>query len=502
MLAPRARKSGDGFGRSLSLEGDTIAVGATGQDGRAYVFRRLEGYWGQTLKLTVPVAGPRPVFGRSVALAGETLLVGDIGDVDRCPTADGCHTGAAHAYRLEQTANPHMMKGHHAQKLVVATGEMGRELAAFDDIVLVGDPGADDACAEQLDCDSGAVHVLAPGQRGSWVETQRIVPADAAPGAHFGSAIARDGDWLAVAATGRWPWTECEGEGCGSSAVHLFRRGESGEWVFAQRIPSPFDEPGYGSSIALRGDLLVVARSQHRAQSQAGAAHFFLLDEGSGTWRVAGTHRVRSNGLRMAVEGLAIVGNQVLVHSSTQGAEGGSRSGIAVLEQQAGRWVEAQFIHESRLVAPYLAADDDVLAIRIESDGRTEVHIYRRGVSGSWTGEAVLPAPQRTRWFGSGLSVSDGNVWVGEGLADGAARGVAHLYRRHSNGAWRPVQMLRPHVPDEAGAFGAVTSIGGRTAVVSAPGLAEAPATRPGHVTIYRLLKPGLYLPAANPTSR
>ena len=66
------------FGSSLSIDGDTIAVGTNAQfydPGSAYVFVREGTGWAEQRRLTPPDASYF-TFGRSVALSGETLLVG------------------------------------------------------------------------------------------------------------------------------------------------------------------------------------------------------------------------------------------------------------------------------------------------------------------------------------------------------------------------------------------------------------------------------------------
>lgn len=86
-----ARKVGDGFGNSLSISGNYIIVGASQQDwdssgvnykstsGAAYVFKKSNGVWGYSKKLTPPdtdsarVAGDR--FGTAVAVDGTYALI-------------------------------------------------------------------------------------------------------------------------------------------------------------------------------------------------------------------------------------------------------------------------------------------------------------------------------------------------------------------------------------------------------------------------------------------
>lgn len=82
----------DQFGRSVSVSGDTVVVGAVGDDdggsdsGSAYVFTRSGTLWSEQAKLTASDAAAGDWFGISVAVSGDTVVVGapfDDGDHDR-----------------------------------------------------------------------------------------------------------------------------------------------------------------------------------------------------------------------------------------------------------------------------------------------------------------------------------------------------------------------------------------------------------------------------------
>ena len=81
----------DFFGRNVAVSGDTLVVGATGEDssaaggegdnsapsaGAAYVFVRAGGVWSQQAYLKASNAEGDDRFGISVAISGDTLVVG------------------------------------------------------------------------------------------------------------------------------------------------------------------------------------------------------------------------------------------------------------------------------------------------------------------------------------------------------------------------------------------------------------------------------------------
>jgi hypothetical protein len=89
----------DHFGSSVSVDGDTIVVGADGNDdggiysGSAYVFIRSGTTWTEQQKLTASDATAGDHFGRSVSVDGDTIVVGAYLDDD-----GGSRSGSAYVF--------------------------------------------------------------------------------------------------------------------------------------------------------------------------------------------------------------------------------------------------------------------------------------------------------------------------------------------------------------------------------------------------------------------
>ena len=85
--------SGDSFGRSVAIEGDTIVIGG-GE--AAYIFHTSDGgaSYSQLAKLTASDAATGDSFGVSVAIAGNTFVIGSSYDDD-----GGTSTGSAYVFR-------------------------------------------------------------------------------------------------------------------------------------------------------------------------------------------------------------------------------------------------------------------------------------------------------------------------------------------------------------------------------------------------------------------
>lgn len=82
---------GDHFGKSVSISGDRIAVGAdTKSDngiwsGAAYIFENNAGNWEQKQKIVASDADSQKHFGNSVKISGDTFVVGSNGNIAFSP---------------------------------------------------------------------------------------------------------------------------------------------------------------------------------------------------------------------------------------------------------------------------------------------------------------------------------------------------------------------------------------------------------------------------------
>ena len=87
------------FGWSITADGDTVVVGATGNlakglnSGAVYAYKRNGTSWTEEAKLTATGAAVEQKLGTSVALDGNTLVSGTPGDFQK-----GTNTGAAHIF--------------------------------------------------------------------------------------------------------------------------------------------------------------------------------------------------------------------------------------------------------------------------------------------------------------------------------------------------------------------------------------------------------------------
>lgn len=266
----------DHFGWSVDISGDTVVAGAnfaeqsgTLDTGEAYVFRRDQGgagNWGLVATLTAPLPAQNlSYFGRSVTISGDTVAVGA-----RFRDVDSIDDGAVYVFERD-------LGGAEAWGLAASLdaddGSLG-DLFGFDvdldgDVLVVG---ADWADAPQID--SGAAYIFErdAGGPGNWGQTRKLTASDGGLFDHFGRSVAVQGDVILVGA-------HLDGPPLVSGSAYLFRRDQGGadNWGEVERfVASDAAAADYfGYSLALDGDTFVVGAF---GESISGSAYVFGLD--------------------------------------------------------------------------------------------------------------------------------------------------------------------------------------------------------------------------------
>ena len=147
-------------------------------------------------KLTAETRGDDDYFGRSVAIDGDTVVVG----------ADGQDTNTGSAYVFTKPITGGWVSTSTAAKLTASDGassdNFGISVAVSGDIVVIGADGVDQSTTET---NFGAAYVFTKPATG-WAdntETAKLTASDRNTDHDFGSSVAIDGDTVVVGAEGR-----------------------------------------------------------------------------------------------------------------------------------------------------------------------------------------------------------------------------------------------------------------------------------------------------------
>jgi hypothetical protein len=271
------------FGRavSMSTDGSTLAVGASGVNtntGAVYVFTRAGVAWTEQIILTASNAEIGDLFGIAVALSGDgnTLAVGAMGEDGGDPVINGDQAnngadqaGAVYVFTRLNAAwtQQAYLKASNAQTwdlfgTAVALSGDGNTLAvgATGEAGSVG--GINGAGSDNGALEAGAVYVFARAGT-AWTQQAYVKASNPGIGDDFGWAVAlsTDGNTLAVGADAESGASHGLGgdpssDGASTAgAAYVFKR-SGAVWTQQAYIKAPNAEAEdrFGTGIALSGD--------------------------------------------------------------------------------------------------------------------------------------------------------------------------------------------------------------------------------------------------------
>jgi len=236
-LAAAEIAAGDCFGRSVALDSNIALVGSyyckiDGQAnaGAAYVFERDGAHWIQTAKLHASDAGSYDYFGSSAAVFGDTALIGAV----YSDGTGGPETGSAYVF-LREGSN-----WIQQAKLCASDGRIwdyfGCSVAVDGDTALIG--------AYQIYYTYGGAAYVFVRNDGNWTQQAKLLPDTTTWNDYrFGCAVALDGNLALVGASRQ-------------NAAYLFARGGT-NWSYIQKLTG-YDDGYFGGSVALENDVALI----------------------------------------------------------------------------------------------------------------------------------------------------------------------------------------------------------------------------------------------------
>lgn len=287
-------EASDLFGYSVSLSGDTLAVGAPLEDSKAtgsggdqndngalssgavYVFKRSGTSWTQQAYLKASNTGADDRFGRAVSLSEDTLAVGAYGEDSKATGMNGDQsdnsTGDSGAVYMFQRSGTSWTQHAYLKASNTGPGDLfGVSLFLVGDALVVGAmgeaskaTGIDGNQADDSAKNSGAVYVF---QRSgaSWIQQAYLKASNTGTDDYFGYNLCLQGDTLAVSAVGESSSArglngdQADDSAKGSGAVYLFQRSGS-TWTQRAYLKASNTEAGdrFGTDVALSGGSLAV----------------------------------------------------------------------------------------------------------------------------------------------------------------------------------------------------------------------------------------------------
>lgn len=288
--------SGDQFGRSVAISGNTLIVGAWGDDdssssssGSAYLFDVSEHQ--QITKLNASDAFRFDQFGNSVAISGNTAIVGAWSNDDA-----GLESGSAYLFVDIELGLPAPSINEEIKIEPNVFGNFGRAIAISGNTSIVGAPFSNDPGNN-----AGSAYIY---ETTSGKQLHKLLALDGAPDDIFGVTVAISGNTAIIGA----PRDDDMGKDSGSA--YLFDV-LTGEQRFKITATNGSDGDSFGNSVAISGSTAIVgARGNSSLGAFSGSAYLFNVNTGEQLYQL--TPSVGSDGIQFGVS-VAISGTTAIV---------------------------------------------------------------------------------------------------------------------------------------------------------------------------------------------
>ncbi len=466
----------DIFGYSVSMYGDTVVVGAPGDDeggdrcGAVYFFGKPVGGWkdmSETFKLLPKDGGKNKSFGYSLSFSGKMLVVGS-------PDSDN-RKGTVYLYLKEKewTGKEDVMILSASDG--VAGDRLGTSVSGVGDLVVAGAPGKDSR---------GLVYLFERPLAG-WTdmeETARLSATDLQQNDGLGTSVGVWGETVVAGMNN--VRTTVRGK------VFVFERPAGGWQDMTQTAllqpTDAMDNDHFGVSVAIAGDTIVAGAPMMSAGVEySGAVYLFIRPSGGWTdvKQVARLQAAEARSFSHLGTSVSICPGKVLAgapHSDDLGKNSGA---VYLFQNKKNKWVDAtedeKFLPKSYptdqgenfgTVADISGDYAVVGAWGYDNDrGRVFVYHNERGV---WKRVAELTASDGKANDTFGWSVAiDGNTVVAGAPSCNNYMGALYVFVM-PGGGWTDMTetaVLSPLAGAQGAGFGRVVAIDGEVIVAGLP---------------------------------
>jgi uncharacterized protein (DUF2147 family) len=257
----------DGFGVSVAVSGNVIAVGAylddtaTGADtGSVYIYRYNGSTWVEEQRITSSGA-TGDQFGRSVGLSGDFLIVGAPED----DTAAGTDSGAVYFYKYRGVVLKWAFDG--SKNGEAASDYFGFSVGIDGNVAVAGAYARNTASG----ADAGSAYVFRNNGTAWNLETV-LAASDGAAGDGFGVSVGVSGDVIAVGA-----YLDNNSNGDDAGSAYVFRH-SGNNWIEEDHLFAADGSQGdhFARGIGIDGNVIVVGADYDDAPTpDCGSAYLY-----------------------------------------------------------------------------------------------------------------------------------------------------------------------------------------------------------------------------------
>lgn len=522
-LAPADLGPFDWFGESVAIYGDTIVVGTDGQNssrGAAYVFHRNGTVWDQEAKLSASDGAVSDQFGFSVSIFGDTIAVGS-------PYRESSR-GAAYLYK--RTGATWKLLTTLTVSNSAAGSRFGSAVSISDGALVIGAPTADDVAIPA----SGAAYLFARSGMSWSLQAQLTAPGLATSDA-FGSSVSISGESVVIGAPGSssqrgaayvfarsglsWPFEGkllapdgADQDQFGSSVgiagnsvivgSHFDTVGLQGQqgsaYVFARSgttwsqqthlfAPGGLENDEFGSAVALSGDFAVVGAPGDSVGANTLQGSAWAFSRVGSSWIGPDLQLLASDGAASDQMGtsVAISGDYAIIGAANDVVNGNFSQGSAYLFARSGStWIEEAHITSSDGAAldgfgfsVAISGTTAVVGARAANNSKGSAYIFGRVTSPSvnWVQKTKLVATDAatTGSFGFSVALSGTTAVVGSPFSSVGAnsnQGATYVFGQASDVSWPQKAKLVASNGAGFDFFGVAVSISGTNLLVGASG--------------------------------
>jgi FG-GAP repeat len=314
-----------GYGSSISLYGDKVAVGIPNWElyegiGAVYVYSRSDlDEWG--LSHILEAEPGRPFFGNSVALYEDNLAVGEAHHTTALP-------GRVSMFRLDD-------QGGHSEELFIEDMHFGGGSEYGNSVDLAGST----LVTGYFDRNGVLIHERtffdeAPDFK-FWDDTQYFLGEGTGRWTRFGANVATNGDVVAIYEKDQSDSTYVPG------SVYLTELGPGGEWSGLTHLqaPEPDDYDRFGQGLAIEGDFLVVGASGDDTRGPYSGTVYIYEHTGPGSWDLVSELTPSVADQISFGKSVAISGGRVIVAAN--------EAAYIFERDAAGQWLETAMLTET-----------------------------------------------------------------------------------------------------------------------------------------------------------
>ena len=279
--------SWDEFGTAVAVDGDFAVVGANQigniGPGAAYVFRYDPdtGQWNEQVKLTASDAESKDEFGHAVAIDGDRIVVGAFRGDDFCPGNPNCDSGAAYVFRYDPDTSGWSEEAKLTASDAAFLDAFGNSVSISGDVIIIGAEYANDACPEDLFCNSGAAYIdRFDPKTEQWNEQTKLTADDAATKDIFGYVVSINEQGIAVICAAQF-------NNAGVGKAYVFQSDAKGEsWHQQARLTASDALAGdqLGVSVTMAGDVIALGMRSPTLFGGTGFGATYLYQEPLGGW--------------------------------------------------------------------------------------------------------------------------------------------------------------------------------------------------------------------------